>query len=330
MQPLISVIVPIYNTEQYLDKCIESILNQSYHNLEVILVDDGSNDGSPQKCDVYSQKDSRVRVIHQENRGQSSARNVGLDCCSGEYISFVDSDDWIEPDMYKTLMEQIEKYDVALVISGRYDAYGILNEKLVEKRLGKNGIVGSREVLPLMAIGKLSDFSACDKLYRRDLWDKIRFPEGEIYEDFAVVYKVLIDAKNALLFDRSFYVYRHRKNSTITSEFSELLFCYPKQTKQFLMDMKAWYPEYTRYAVWAHIKAIQVVLLKLLKADKKTYIAHTDMHNYYLKELDEYRYIWERDPLFARIDRCLCKLLLCKKIARLVFLLKRKIDFLKS
>ena len=99
MLPLISVIVPIYNTELYLDKCMQSILNQTYRNLEIILVDDGSTDNSSQMCDLYAGKDSRIRVIHKENGGQSSARNVGLNVCTGDYISFVDSDDWIELDM---------------------------------------------------------------------------------------------------------------------------------------------------------------------------------------------------------------------------------------
>ena len=98
-EPLVSVIVPVYKVEKYLDKCIESIVGQTYENLEIILVDDGSPDNCPTMCDEWAQKDSRIKVIHKENGGLSSARNAGLDACTGDYIGFVDSDDWIEPDM---------------------------------------------------------------------------------------------------------------------------------------------------------------------------------------------------------------------------------------
>lgn len=325
MLPIISVIIPVYNTELYMDKCMKSILNQNYQNLEIILVDDGSTDGSSEKCDLYARMDPRIRVIHKQNGGQSSARNVGLDACSGDYISFVDSDDWIEPDMYSTLLEQLKGYDAALAVSGRYDAYENSEKKVIGKRLGKNGIVDAYEALPLMTLGQLSDFSVCDKLYRRDLWENIRFPEGEIYEDFAVMYKVLIAAKTVVLYDKPFYVYYHRGNSTVTSGFREALVCYPKQTKQFLTDMVSWYPEYTRHAVWAHIKAIQVVLIKLLRADRKTYMAHNVLYKNYVEDLKKYRHLWKKDPLFTCMDWLVCWILLHRRLARLVFLLKKAI-----
>jgi glycosyltransferase involved in cell wall biosynthesis len=202
--------------------------------LEIILVDDGSTDASPEKCDCYAKKDPRIRVIHKKNGGQSSARNVGLDVCKGEYISFVDSDDWIEPNMYTALLEQLEFHGASLAVCGRYDAYENSDEKTVGKSLGKSGLFDAYEVLPKMTLGQASDFSVCDKLHHRDLWQNIRFPEGEIYEDFAVMYKILIAAKKVVLCDVPFYVYFHRKNSTVTSGFREALTDYPKQTKQFL------------------------------------------------------------------------------------------------
>lgn len=323
MSSLISVIVPVYNTEQYLVRCIKSILNQKHQNLEIILVDDGSTDGSSQKCDLYAEMDQRVRVIHKKNGGQSSARNVGLDACVGDYISFVDSDDWIAPDMYSTLLAQLEKHNASLAIAGRYDAYEHSAQVTVGKQFGKEGLFDAYEVLPEMAIGKISDFSVCDKLHRKELWGNIRFPEGEIYEDFAVMYKVLIAAKSVVLCDKPFYTYFHRRNSTLTSSFRKALMDYPKQTSQFVADMKSWYPEYTNYAIWTHIKAVQLVMRKLLRSNKKTFSEHRDLYKAYAQDLLKYRSIWKKDPLFTRSDRLICRLLLHKHLARFLFLIKK-------
>ena len=137
MDPLISVIVPIYNVEAYLDKCISSIMTQTYTNLEILLVDDGSTDRSSEMCDAYACIDSRIKVIHKVNGGQSSARNVALEVCCGKYISFVDGDDWIEADMYSVLVEQLEKLDADLAICGRYDGDEYSNKMRIGKRLGQ-------------------------------------------------------------------------------------------------------------------------------------------------------------------------------------------------
>ena len=128
----ISVIVPVYNVEAYLPRCVESIMAQTYQNLEIFLVDDGTKDNCGAICDAYARQDNRVRVIHKENGGLSSARNAGIDASTGEYLSFVDSDDWIEPDMYEKMMGLMEKYGVRLVCAGRWD----VSSRTGEKRLG--------------------------------------------------------------------------------------------------------------------------------------------------------------------------------------------------
>lgn len=323
MSALISVIVPVYNTERFLDTCIQSILNQTYQDFEIILVDDGSTDGSPEKCDLYAESDPRIQVIHKKNGGQSSARNVGLDVCKGDYISFVDSDDWIEPDMYMTLLGLLEDHGASLAVCARYDAYENSDQKIIGKVIDKPGLFDAYDVLPLMALGKISDFSVCDKLHRRDLWETIRFPEGEIYEDLAVMYKVLIAAGKVVLCDQPFYVYFHRQNSTVTSAFREASVQYPKQTEIFLSNMMAWYPEYTSHAVWVHMKAIQCVMISLLKSDKQTLASHKELYQGYVEEIKKYRSVWSKDPLFSSADRWICRLLLHRQIARLLFLLKK-------
>ena len=120
-QTVISVIVPIYKVEQYLRQCVDSILNQTHSALEVILVDDGSPDGSGKICDEYAARDSRVRVIHKKNGGLSDARNAGIDIARGDYIAFVDSDDWLEPDTYESMLAAMKKYQAKLVCAGRFD-----------------------------------------------------------------------------------------------------------------------------------------------------------------------------------------------------------------
>ena len=319
VESLISVIVPVYNTGEYLERCLDSILNQTYQNVEIILVDDGSTDDSPQKCDLYASIDSRIRVIHKENGGQSSARNVGLDACRGNYISFVDSDDWIEQDMYSTLLRSLEKSGVALAIAGRYDVYENSDQKEVGKVLGKNGVFDARELLPQMAIGRLSDFSVCDKLHRRDLWENIRFPEGEIYEDFAVMYKVLMAANSVFLCDKPLYNYYHRSHSTTTSGFRDALIVYPKQTLEFVKYIESQFPEFLNYALWAHIKAVQVLLISLLKSDRATYVSHEDLYNRYVQEIKKHKNVWQKDPIFTFIDRLICRILLHKHLARMIF-----------
>lgn len=117
-QPLISVIVPVYNVEQYIHQCVDSILSQTYKNLEIILVDDGSPDNCPAICDGYARNDDRVKIIHQENGGLSAARNSALDLCTGEYIAFVDSDDWIESNAYEEMMSEMQKKDLDVVFCG--------------------------------------------------------------------------------------------------------------------------------------------------------------------------------------------------------------------
>ena len=323
MLPLISVIIPVYNTESYLDRCMQSILSQTHRNMEIILVDDGSTDGSAKKCDEYARMDPRIRVFHKENGGQSSARNLGLDACSGDYISFVDSDDWIEPNMLSALLDQLETHQAPLAICGRYDAYEGSEKRVIGKSLGKSGLFDTREILPRMMIGGLSDFSVCDKLHRRDLWETLRFPEGEIYEDYAVMYKVVLAAQKAVLYDQPLYTYNHRRASTVTSGFRKAVTNYPKQTKQCLLYMQEQYPEFTGYALWAHIKAVQNVLIKLFKSDRETYRTYRYVYDQYVRDIKEYRSEWEKDPLYSFVDRVICRILLHRRLARLFFLLKK-------
>ena len=322
MEPLISVIVPIYGTEKYLHTCVDSIINQTYKNLEIILVDDQSPDRCPEICDKYEKKDKRIKVIHQKNKGLSGARNTGLDICKGEYISFIDSDDWIEKDMYAVMVSQMEKHNASLAICGRYGVYEKSQAKVVEKCPNETEVFESSILLPKLILGQISDFSACDKVYRKELWEDIRFPEGKIYEDLAVIYKVLIKAENVVLCDKPFYNYYHRYGSIVTSSFREALLDYTNHTQQLMDYVSMRFPEYSEYAIWSHIKAVQVLLIKLLSSDKESYIKYRYVYDKYVNDLKCYRSVWNKSNIFTFRDKLICIILLRKRLARVILYTK--------
>ena len=183
---LVTVIIPVYKVEEYLEKCVKSVQDQTYTNLEIILVDDGSPDGSGRMCDELSRTDLRIRVIHQENMGLSGARNSALDIMQGDVVTFVDSDDMIDSDMIENLLEDMEEYDADIVecqfyevFSNRIDFYDYLKETKAY----------SVEQALLIDLGsKGGSIAACGKLYRRQIFAEHRFEVGRIGEDaFAII-----------------------------------------------------------------------------------------------------------------------------------------------
>lgn len=189
--PLISIIVPVYNIEEYLPRCIESVLEQTYENLELILVDDGSKDRSGEICDAYQKKDHRVRVIHKENGGSSSARNEGIAVAKGLYLGFVDSDDYIEKTMYETMVRVVEDTgcNIVQVARDEIDEEGNLMPNVCEMP-GEQTEYSSQEFLRELLLHK-GDCSFCTKLLKRDLFFENRFPMGVLNEDFHLLVKML-------------------------------------------------------------------------------------------------------------------------------------------
>lgn len=210
MNPKISIIVPVYKVEKYLYKCIDSILAQTLTDFELILIDDGSPDNCGRICDEYSKRDSRVIVIHKENGGLASARNAGLDIAQGDYIGFVDSDDWIESDMYELLYNLCTENDC--------DISNISSIIYFKDRIQKNGsyplVVHSRpEAMKAMLMGELYDEVVWTKLIKRTLLEDIRFPEGIVYEDTAFTYKVIHKSKKVCSIGAPKYHYIKREES---------------------------------------------------------------------------------------------------------------------
>ena len=178
---LISVVVPVYKVEKYLDRCVQSIVDQTWSNLEIILVDDGSPDNCGAMCDAWAEKDSRIKVIHKKNGGLSDARNAGMAIASGTYMGFVDSDDYVAPDMYSKLLSSAEKENADIAVC---------NFKRVFDDGSEENWVSWRGEDPLLAAG-----SCCDKIFRRSIVEYVRYPEGLWYEDFCFSAKLILKAK---------------------------------------------------------------------------------------------------------------------------------------
>ncbi|MCR5670834.1 MAG: glycosyltransferase [Butyrivibrio sp.] len=206
--PLISVIVPVYNVEPYLMECLDSILGQSFSSFELIIVDDGSTDGSPMICDTYKNTDERIKVIHKENGGLSSARNAGLDIALGEYVCFIDSDDRIAPDFLEKLLDRINEKaaDIAFcdvdfsrmkgACEKDVDVLNLTSKNAREWLYDHN----SREYV-LMVI-------TCNKLFRRALFEDLRYPEGRLHEDEFMIWPLLNRAKRIVYISEKLYLYR--------------------------------------------------------------------------------------------------------------------------
>lgn len=213
----ISIIVPVYNTEKYLHKCIDSILNQTFEDFELILVDDGSTDSSRLICDEYAKKDERVVVIHKENGGLSSARNAGLDAAKGEYISFIDSDDFITETMMQSLLEHAQMANAEIAITGRINRYEFNNKETIAFKLEKGKIYSKIEAIEQLLLRKEIDVSVCDKLFKNIVFDDIRFPVGETNEDCAIIFRAFLKANVLVHTNTADYYYCHRNNSISNS-----------------------------------------------------------------------------------------------------------------
>lgn len=247
----ISVIVPIYNTEKYLGKCIDSIVNQTYKNLEIILVDDGSPDKCGVICDEYAKTDDRIRVVHKTNGGLSDARNAGMRIATGEYFAFIDSDDWIEPQMFERLIDNVMRFNAEISVGGVVDLLEKGNDYIPFKSTFdgeiKNYVLDKKDAMKKYFLGS---WSAWDKIYRRDLFEDIRYPVGEINEDEAIVLKLLDRCSNVCYTNEVLYNYVHRpKSSSITaSAFSSRKLAWHEHCKSNLDFIKQNYSELTEYA----------------------------------------------------------------------------------
>ena len=279
----ISIIVPVYNVEKYLAICIRSLLAQSYKNIEIILVDDGSTDTSGAICDKFAAQSSKIQVIHKKNGGLSSARNAGLAMAGGRYIGFVDSDDYVLPTMYEKLMDAVQKYQ-AQIVSCKYFSFKeestpqICIKNHQKESIGVK-ICSKQQTLKAFFLHGISE-SVCDKLYQSELLEDYRFAEGEINEDTTVIFSLLKKSSKTVIVDQKLYGYRTRQGSITKSGYSDkfkVVETHLNEIKQVVMKD---YPKLLPY--FKHFSSIHYYCLL-------TSILHETYPRQYLKDYKKYR-----------------------------------------
>ena len=221
MMDLISVIVPVYKVEEYLDRCVQSIVDQTYRNLEIILVDDGSPDNCPAMCDAWAAKDSRIKVIHKENGGLSDARNAGMAVATGLYIGFVDSDDWLDAQMYDCLYEAMTRTSADIASCGARRVW--LNGKPAQELLSINNscVLEKDAAMEALLTAQGIVQTVWNKLYKRNVLEGILFPVGLIHEDEFWSWQVIAQACRVVTLKETYYNYLQRGSSIMGAGFSE-------------------------------------------------------------------------------------------------------------
>lgn len=278
---LVSVIVPVYNVEEYLAECVESILSQTYHNIEIILVDDGSTDESGLLCEEYAKKDDRVRVFHKENGGLSDARNYGIDRAEGSYITFVDSDDILH-------VSCIEKLYTLMSCSG--SGVSICNMERFEETESirytytnpKVCILDAESALKELLLQRCFDVSACGKMYCKELFNNVSYPTGQLYEDLGTTYKVIMKTEKVCYINQSLYYYRYRPGSITTRPFNMKMLDIFEQLNHFKTDVLEVHPSLTRYFEYREANCASLVILSIVNShtrDESTDLLVLQMRN---------------------------------------------------
>ncbi len=251
MQDLISVVMPIYNVEKYLERSVGALLGQTYRNLEIILVDDGSTDASGDMCDAFAMKDSRIKVIHKPNGGSSTARNMGIEAATGEYIGFCDSDDYPEPDMYENLLAIMKEHPEAVIsqaMSSDYTEDGTL-VKGPYKDTGAVTFLPKEEMFRLLML-HVGDSSFCTKLIRADYMKQFRFPEGHLNEDFELVLRMISGVEGVYSLEKNGYNIELRSGSNSRNVFREVFYnSMIENSNTAFAIMEREYPQYREEAV---------------------------------------------------------------------------------
>lgn len=266
----ISIIVPVYNVEAYLERCVESILKQTYTNLEILLVNDGSTDHSGELCDQLALRDPRIRVIHKENGGLSDARNRGIEESSSDLIGFIDSDDYIDEDMYETLYHQMLKSKADLSMCGHYDVYHQIPERQVDDIMTWE--LKPEEAIKMVMEAKILSVTAVNKLYKKELFEHLRFEIGKIAEDAFIMIRLINQCQKVVATNEKKYYYVHRENSITTQKFSLKFLNVIEAYEQNANIIKENYPKLTDVAImrlnWAYFYVLDRLLVDTDFEDK--------------------------------------------------------------
>lgn len=297
MSDLVSVIIPVYNVENDLERCIVSILNQTYRNIEIVLIDDGSPDKCPKICDEYSKKDKRIKVIHKINGGLSDARNAGIDVASGKYITCVDSDDYVTNDYVEYLYKLIVKYEADMSICSHEAVY--INSVKQFKSDCKECCMDSETALKKMLYHQNYDVSAWAKMYDKKLFKNIRYPVGRAFEDAATTYKIIDKSKKIAFGYESKYKYIIRPNSIVTSNFNISKFDLITSTNEMCDFIKEKYPNLNQAAIRRKVYA-NLSTLRLMKNVEKRY---KERKQVIINNIEKYSNIVLQDKLCPKRDK---------------------------
>lgn len=302
-QPLISVIVPVYNVERYLDQCVESLIGQTYERLEIILVDDGSTDSSGEQCNAWANRDNRIRAVRQCNAGLAAARNTGLDLAKGEYIGFVDSDDYVLPDMFGTLLHNLQESDADLSIIS-YERENPDGSTYCNAFPDKKIVMTSQEAFAYVNQHGYFYVTAWDKLAKKELFDNLRYPLDAVYaEDLPVTYQ-LLDKADRIVYDSTpLYRYRMSENSQshgITDKFAQ-------STGAMLDLVRTKYPHVEAYAAYGHLESIVGTCNRIMLAHQRKQWAQFE--RYARTELRELLPMVERKGIIGKSQLLQWKLL---------------------
>ena len=292
---LISIIIPVYKVEKYLEKCIESVLKQTYTNLQVILVDDGSPDNCGKICDEYAKKDSRIEVIHKVNGGLSDARNVGIAKAKGKYIGFVDSDDYIKEDMYEILINLIKEYDADVSICNLYDV-------IEGKEYIRNKEKGIKEynridILKEVLLDKNIQSYAWNKLYKKELFNEIKYPIGKKYEDIGTTFYIFEKCNKVVVTSEPEYYYLKRADSLVNNvtestvlDYTEIIiqrYLYTQKNIEELRKYNNYYLAKTLITAHNDIELLGSISEKMQEKYKELYNLAFDILKNNKKDIDE-------------------------------------------
>lgn len=322
----ISIVVPVYNVEKYLDKAINAIINQTYTNLEILLVDDGSKDKSGEICDAYALKDARIKVIHKDNGGSSTARNAGIQAATGDYIGFLDADDWAEPGMYEALHQVAIDHNatIAEVMSRDFDEDGNL---LKGPRLETTSVtfIPSEEDFRLLML-HLGDSSFCTKLIKADFCKKFSFPEHKLNEDFLLILQMLNECDGVYSIEKPYYNILIRNGSNQRSGFRPLLYDAIIENSDYAYElMKERYQscrkETERFRYFQRLMYLLHIPVENMTNDNKTYLK-------VIKEVREGKKEWRANQFLLPKEKRNLTLLsiapkLCKRVHGTYMKIKR-------
>lgn len=265
----VSIIIPVYNVQEYLTECIDSALEQTYKEIEIILIDDGSTDDSGRICDLYAGRNSKIHVIHQKNEGLSAARNKGIDACSGKYIYFLDSDDFISPDTIQTLvnLSEVNNADIAIT------EYEMFEKDVSNILLNQESVLvmDAKQAIKTMLYPGMYDHCACAKLYSAKLWNDIRFPIGKKYEDLYVVYDIFYRASKVVYYSVPKYYYRVRGKSIMNSEINDQDIELLDISDIVAGKLQSWYPDFAEIIRNKQVQTYANFLARVMKSRESRY-----------------------------------------------------------